>query len=262
MRFLRPAASFAMAVAFHVAATGLAHADESPPPSPANADTTFPKTGSAPEFSPAPTPTVFVHLNARAGVRLEVDSATMSMWTTSRWKTDEAWSWFLACEAPCDKLLPLGHEYRLVGPGIVPSRPFSLDASAGQSVAISARTASVTRYRGGIVLVALGSVAIAGGLFVTLLGLFAASCDAEQCGPPWGLVAGGLIVLGGVAVVAGGIVLALTNEQSDQTQRIVFPKPPPRPDTAWLRAPVWRDSVKDSATGAARVAIPIFSRSF
>jgi hypothetical protein len=33
MRFLRPAVSFAMAVAFHVAATGLAHADESPPPS-------------------------------------------------------------------------------------------------------------------------------------------------------------------------------------------------------------------------------------
>jgi hypothetical protein len=55
MRFLRPAVSFAMAVAFHVPATGLAHADESPPPSPANADTTFPKTGSAPEFSPAPT---------------------------------------------------------------------------------------------------------------------------------------------------------------------------------------------------------------
>lgn len=260
MRFLRPAVSFATALALLAGPTGLARADESPPPSPVSADATLPMTESPPEYSPPPTPTVFVHLNAHAGVRLEVDSATLPTWTTSRWQFDEAGSWLLACEAPCDKLLPLGHEYRLVGPGVLPSGQFFLDASPGQRVAVTARTASVAGYRGGIVLVAFGSLAIAGGLFVTLLGFIAAgNCDAYKCGTPWGEVAGGLIALAGVAGVAGGLALALSNEQSQQTQQILFPKPPKRPETAWLRPPVWRDSVRDAP---ARIGIPVFSRSF
>jgi hypothetical protein len=250
MRFLRTAVSFVTTLALLVHTTRVARAEETAPAAPAD---------------PVGGPTVFVHFDAGSGVRLEVDTAAMPTLTTSHWQFDEGWSWSLACEAPCDRLLSLGHEYRLVGPGILPSGTFYLDASPGQSVVVTAKTASATKHGVGVLVIVLGSLAIPGGLFVILLANLQCigGCSSPLPGPNvGGEVAGGLIALAGVGAVAGGLVLALGNEQSRQTQQILRPKPSERPATAWLREPVWRDSIRDWATGATRVGIPILSRSF
>ncbi len=65
------------------------------------------------------------------------------------------------------------------------------------------------------------------------------------------------------ALVAGFVLMHFSHIRQKQTVTgSLLPTSPPRPDATWLRAPVWRDSVRDGATGAARVGIPIFWRSF
>jgi hypothetical protein len=157
---------------------------------------------------------------------------------------------------------PPHHEYRLAGRDIRSSRRFHLEASSGQSVAITARTALDANYGGGIVLIVLGVAAIPGGLLVAIIGDVAGTFGSD---PTLGValeVTGGLIALVGIAGIVGGIVLVSNNIESHATQEIPLPKPPERPDTTWLREPVWQDPVRDSTSGATRVGIPILSRSF
>jgi hypothetical protein len=133
---------------------------------------------------------------------------------------------------------------------------------------LTATAASQDAFTGGVALVVLGSLAIPGGLLVTLTGAVQGLCIGS-CPPNGGPgpdvaleVAGGVIAITGVVALVGGILLVHGNARSGQTQDILFPKPPEHQDTAWLRAPVWNDSVRAGPAGAARVGVPIFSRRF
>jgi hypothetical protein len=192
-------------------------------------------------------PTVFVHLDAAPGVRLE----------TSHPKIGE---WSFACEAPCDKPLPQGPYYRLSGTNILPSHYFLLRDEP--SVRIRAAAASQEAYAGSFGLALVGAVASTAGVITLFAGL-----PLAVLGPPGpgnvGLeAAGGIMILAGGGVVVAGILLLKRSAQSEAIQTDLLPKPSPRPNTAWLRAPVWRDSVRNAAAGPGTVGIPIFSRSF
>jgi hypothetical protein len=152
----------------------------------------------------------------------------------------------------------------LVGAAILPSGEFFLDGSPGQSVAITARTATQAKHGAGVLMFAAGVLAVPAGLLVTLVGALQNSCiggcPAQGAGPENTRVevVGGLVALAGIACAVGGLALALSNERSQQTQQILLPESPRRPE-AWLRAPMWRDSVRDAP---ARANVPVFSRSF
>jgi hypothetical protein len=212
--------------------------------------------------------TVFVHLDAEPGVRLEVDTSTTPTWTSSGWQAVKAWA--LACEAPCDRLLPLGHEYRLADEHIRPS--FELQAFPGQHVVITFAPASKEGVNNGTALVVVGSLGIAAGIGLSIVGYIMSVGAALECGgtdaPCTGggsgyAIAGVASLTAGAGVLAIGI-LVLTHSRAQMKQRVTesLAKPLRRPDTAWLRAPVWRDSVRDAAAGPATVGIPIFSRGF
>jgi len=197
---------------------------------------------------------VLVHMDAEEGVVLESIAPGSGRWA-------------LVCAAPCDAQVPLGREYRISGEGIRPSRPFGIQAPPGQRVTLSVVTGSRAGYSGGLALTSVGSAAVVVGLFVVLFGALG-TCDSfGNCTPADGGVetAGLVITLAGVAVLVGGIILVASNSRSRATQTIgeLVPQAPARPETAWLRAPLWHDAIRESAAGQPKsIGIPIFSHSF
>jgi hypothetical protein len=173
--------------------------------------------------------------------------------------------WDFACEAPCDTWLPWGRDYRAVGDGKRPTHAFALDAPPGRRVAISVDTVSVEGHVYAMGLVVLGTVVAVGGLVVASVAFAPVSCSDPSCsgdgGARW---AGSITALAGIGLVVGGIVLMSSTMFSRQKQVIsefMLPFAPSRPDTAWLRAPVWRDSGASDAP-APRASVPVFSRNF
>jgi hypothetical protein len=202
-------------------------------------------------------PTVFVHIEAGHEVEL------MGGWPDGRWL-----SFF--CTAPWDRAIPWDAEYQLTVEGQRSSSTFLLDGSPGQRVVIKVVPASNAPRVAGVVLVPTGALAIPGGLLLALIGVqVLGDCRVTGCntGGTVEAVAGLLIALAGVgALIGGAILLSQARGRVGARQTVAdlwLPRLPERPDTAWLPVPVWRDSVRDSATGgAARVGIPIISRSF
>jgi hypothetical protein len=202
---------------------------------------------------------VVVHIDADPGVVQEAISPG-----TGRWA--------LVCAAPCDAPVPFGRQYRIAGDGIRPSRAFGIQAEPGQHVVITVSAGSRGALAGGITLVSVGAVAILVGLSVVLAGalvscentdLFTGACEG---GSGTGLeTAGAIISVAGVAILVGGIVLLASNARTSAVQTLgdLVPQAPPRPETAWLRAPDWHDSLRGEAAGLPRAAsVSLFSRSF
>ena len=261
MAFPKPAAGLATAFALLLRATG-AQADEAAPAT-ATATEHAPAFAAAPTAAPPPGvphgPTVFVHIDAERGVELEG-------WVD----VDPHWTWSFSCRAPCDAALPWAARYKLSDADRHLSSEFALDAASGQHLVIAVVPASHDAMSGGVALIVLGSGAALTGLVllgVAFLGSLGGCEDTEpiQCPGVGTYVAGGLasFVAGG-GVLVTGILLRHFGGRLGQKQTVsdLLPKLPERLDTAWLRAPVWRDSQRDGATGAARVGIPIFSHSF
>jgi hypothetical protein len=200
-------------------------------------------------------PTAFVHIEADADVLLQSISPGSGRWTT-------------VCAAPCDAALPLDHEYRLIGEGIRSSRAFGLSANPGQHVLIHVSTGSKAGFAGGLAMASIGVAAVAVGLVVLAFG--ALGCEStDEFGNCIGSsdssteTVGGVIALVGVAVMVGGIILLATNARTHETQSVgALLETPARPETAWLRAPIWHDSVRDSSAAPKGMGFPLLSRSF
>jgi hypothetical protein len=145
--------------------------------------------------------------------------------------------------------------------------------SPRQNIAVTAVPPSKDAWLG-IVLVSAGSIAVVVGLFVIVENFATAatqcsasavtptSCPGPAAGPD--IVGVATLVAAAGAIVGGALVLHFGGKSSQRqaVSDLILPKTPVRPDTVWLRAPVWRDSVGDGVTGAARVGVPILSRSF
>jgi hypothetical protein len=175
--------------------------------------------------------------------------------------------WELACTAPCDAELPLGNQYRISGPSIRRSRPFAITASPGQHAVITVSAGSKGAFAGGVALLSVGAAAAAVGLFVFAIG--ATECSdggvvvcVDGYAPNSGLVvAGAVTLLVGVGTLLSGVAL-MSDSRTREAQTFAALVPKARPDTAWLRAPMWRDAVRETPGMPKAVGFPIFAQSF
>jgi hypothetical protein len=202
-------------------------------------------------------PTAVVHLDADPDVALQSVSPG-----TGRWAT--------VCAGPCDAPVPIDREYRVAGPGIRSSRPFRIHAAPGQHVTITVNAASAAARSAGVALSSIGSAAIIIGVIVLVYGALGA-CeqtdafgDCLQTQPDGGVeTAGAIIALAGAAVLVGGVILYLNNARTTTTESVPAAlAPPARPETSWLRTPVWHDSARESSVASKPMGFPLLSRSF
>jgi hypothetical protein len=175
----------------------------------------------------------------------------------------------LFCTAPCDRAIAWDAEYQLNVRGQPSSSTFLLDASPGQHVVITVTPASNVPKVAGVALAVAGVVAIPTGLLLSLAGALSGTCLGSCSNPPpsgnTGLEVGGLVMaVTGVGALVGGALLIQVTGHAGARQTladILLPKLPERSDTAWLRAPMWRDALKDGAIGG-NTGLPIFSGRF
>jgi len=184
-----------------LAIPSLAHADESagqdslPPPPP-----TIPTVKSH----------VRVHLDSKTPVQLESRAPGANEWSK-------------ACDAPCDRNLPLDHQYRIVdGAGGAAGKSFSLDAGMGSKVTVTHEPTSQAGRVGGTVIVVVGGglaalslVGVVGGGSLALTGPSCEKGSNDWCGlgqaigvvvlivSSAGLLLSGGIIAGGLAVRSG-----------------------------------------------------------
>jgi hypothetical protein len=170
-------------------------------------------------------------------------------------------AWFRICSAPCDKSLPLDLDYRVIADGFG-SSPFDIEASAGQRVQISVRKRSPEGVVAGYVLVGLGAVAILGSGALLLVASHLSFEDGSSGGTVALVVTGGVL---GLAAMAGGIALVVVYNDPRTTQTVSAlspPRPSLRPETAWLRAPMWRDSVREGTPAVPKLGVPVLAGEF
>jgi hypothetical protein len=201
--------------------------------------------------------TVIVHLEADPGVALESIAPGSGRWA-------------LVCAAPCDAQVPLGRQYRIAGEGIRASRAFRIEAPPGQRVTITVSAASKSAFSGGIALSSVGAAGIVVGLSVVLFGALEACSlvdpNTGACvGSSDGTVetVGLVITLVGAAVLVGGLIMLASNTRTHATQTLgELTAQPPRPETAWLRTPLWHESARDSGGLPKAMGVPLLSHSF
>lgn len=179
--------------------------------------------------------------------------------------------WDVACDAPCDRDLPLEDEYRVVyGKRGASGETFRFASRPGGEVTLAVHPPSETAKSAGDALIGVGVVlGVASLVGVIALGTVAARTPSEQacsdgqatdgrdggiaCGLGEGLagagaVLSGVVLLGAVGIVAGGFALRADSGGST-TQRL-------RPVTVAAREPTWTASHVPS-TGKPAFVVPL-----
>ncbi|AKT37901.1 uncharacterized protein CMC5_020440 [Chondromyces crocatus] len=172
-----------------------------------------------PPTPPAPPPvkkgTPRVHIDAdRPGVRLlRIDGVISD-------REGEALLVRTACEAPCNRVVEgkKGQSFFVGAPGMIPSRGFGLE-DYQDDVTVRVDGGSMAARQIGYLASALGGVAMAGGGIMLAYGYGGSDSRLSNGriveGRNEALTTGGFITLGaGAAVLATGIVLAVTNSTS------------------------------------------------
>ncbi len=170
-----------------------------------------------------------------------------------------------ACRAPCNKSLPLDRMYRISGEGMRNSKTFKLAGTAGTAVTVDVNPGRSGAFVGGIVMTAVGPVALITGAFVYLAGSinldysYGFSSSRTTTSDNSGLqVTGGVLMLAGAALTAVGIPLLVSNARTKVTQEVGTPVP--RRD-GMLRLPTFRDAAHELPMPPMS-STPIFSRTF
>ncbi|WP_394847691.1 hypothetical protein LZC95_09535 [Pendulispora brunnea] len=170
-------------------------------------------------------------------------------------------SWAAVCSSPCDRALPIGPSYRIVGDGVRASRAFMLGGQNGDRVVLDVDTGSKGGFAGGIVLVSIGSLFfLVGGL--TLLVVAAANGahtdtgNAEPIG--WTMFGGGAAgVLVGILLITGNSSTKVTQSLEPRKVSWLTGLDPKKPEP---RLPTFRE---DPPTGIPRATVlPIFGTTF
>jgi hypothetical protein len=131
--------------------------------------------------------------------------------------------WRLACTAPCDDRVLLAPAYRIAGPGIQPSKPFTVSPEGEAHLTVDAGSQGLHIF--GLVLVPLGSAAIGLSLTLLLVGSLEYACsdcidglaNTTMVNWGWGLLAGGIV----------GLVTGVTLVQSTRTNVKLWGEPMP-----------------------------------
>jgi hypothetical protein len=165
---------------------------------------------------------------------------------------DLSQEWQPVCAAPCDRRLPYAFAYRIAGPNVQRSKPFTLSAQSDAHLTVDAGSRGLHIL--GLVLTPMGGGGLAFG-FAFLTGALAYSCsdcvggfaDTTMVNWGWGMIAGGV-----AALVAGIVLITMT-----------------RTDVSLSGEPVHYVRVRDLAFGRERplapqpsLGAPLFSVSF
>lgn len=209
---------------------------------------------------------VNVHIDADGDVILE-QQVTGGRWAGGEWRD--------VCQAPCDMSLPTNTMYRVGGPGVRSSRPFSIEGRDGKAV-LEVHAASSGAFVGGIVLVSLGPLAIIVGSLVALVGAAENStCSitlggSGTCGSSSGdgLVAGGLVTMGvGVAAtIVGGVLIGTNSKTKVQQPLVSMAKLSDKDILKTLdptpRVPTWNTALERTPPPSTPMVIPLYSGTF
>ncbi|WP_394837179.1 hypothetical protein LVJ94_09755 [Pendulispora rubella] len=174
--------------------------------------------------------------------------------------------WVAVCSTPCDRALPIGPSYRIVGDGVRASRAFMLGGQNGDRVVLDVDTASKGGFAGGIVLISLGSLFFVIGGFTLLV---VALANAANTGNTGSAEAVGWTMFGGGAVgVLTGVLLMTSNSSTKVTQSLEPRK------VSWLtgfdgkkaegqpRLPTFREETAAAASLPKPMLVPIFGTTF
>lgn len=192
--------------------------------------------GAAPKAPRADAVTAWVHVESDRPVRIEREPAD-----------GHGREWDAICTSPCDAEVPLGLQVRIAGDGIRNSKPFMLNARAGERVELVVNTGTRGGFVGGIVLTSVGPVVSLIGAVVLVAASQVDQLNAEtsigtvqqQSNTGGAKAVGVVLVIGGIAMTIGGILMLTGNAHTHVQEEPMSGAP--RPQDAWLRAPTWRE---------------------
>jgi hypothetical protein len=214
-----------------VAWSAILRVDRAPPADHAPAPPLPPAlpTGTQPPAPPAALPGVQVHIETSSPVTLEHVSRDRNAAAPS----DQ-------CPSPCDRVLPLGDGYRIVGAGINATGWFQLRGEPGDRVVLTVARASKPAYYAGFAVAGAGVVAGLVGL--SLIGaakgpgrVFSASGRGEAMGVGVGLS------IGSVVTIAAGLYLLATHSRSRTGQATLAPEHERPPEAPAPHEAMWRE---------------------
>jgi hypothetical protein len=173
----------------------------------------------------------------------------------------DAGGWRTVCTPPCNSLLPSGLQYRVTGPGLRPSAPFSLHGEYGAYDSVTVHGASRSGFVTGMAAI------IAGGSALLLTGLVIVGEDTIGRGGT-GRGAGSTVLdvaaVGGLASLAIGLGLVIANGSTNVAQSVPDPNGP-TPGTyatgSERRSP-WLGEKKEDVAQPRSVAIPLLGGRF
>jgi hypothetical protein len=196
------------------------HAGDTPTQHPPSAATAEPSPAPSPASSPSGG-AVWVHVEGADGARLEQDTTGDGDWTA-------------ICDAPCDRSLPAGFDYRVAGGGLRASGRVTLQGTPGARETLHVTPASSGWFVAGVTGMAIGGGTAYVGLFLGIFGSFGytktSGGTSTYVGPSPGLAtAGWTMVAAGGVVALGGLALTLSNVRSGVTQDLDGGAPPSEP---------------------------------
>lgn len=215
-------------------------------------------TPAEPSPTPAPPisgPTVLVHIESPRPVTL-LRKTSDGIWHTT-------------CSSPCDLWLPKSDEYRIGGSGVTQSNDFDLEGASGQRVILSVNVGTTAGLTGGLIGAGVGLITFIVGVYVIAIAAAAKSMDcisttssscSSSSSSSGGVVAGAALMVGGVAAMAVGGIVALSHSKSGVSQEVQSRKTGlSGASNAWARLPTWREDALIPATPA---VVPLFAREF
>jgi hypothetical protein len=178
----------------------------------------------------------------------------------------DAGGWRTVCTPPCDSLLPSGLQYRVTGPGLRSSAPFSLHGEYGAYDSVTVHSASRSNFLTGMVAI------ITGGSALLLTGLVIVGEDTlggKGAGRGVGSTVLDVAALGGLASLAIGLGLVIANGRTDVAQSVPDPNSPgPTPGT-YAADPeprslsaLWLGEKKEDVAQPRSFAIPVLGGRF
>ena len=119
-------------------------------------------------------------------------------------------AWRTLCTTPCNQVVPSGGSYRIAGPGIVPSAPFTLSPGSAE---LRVKTGSLGAHIGGLFLTVIGaSSVLTGGILVGIGRTFGPGTPFYDPGESAAFRGAGGAVLGvGLGSLVAGIALLATS---------------------------------------------------
>jgi hypothetical protein len=161
-----------------------------------------------------PTHSVFVHVDSPDPVELQGESGEKRM------------PFYTICVSPCDTVVAAVGQYRISGDATRPSRRFVLPEGTHNDT-IVVRPASRLLFAAGIVLTVVGAAAAGLGVLGFVLSPFAENPDGSNDQASRNAVIG--IMVGGVAVLGGGVALVVLNASTKVSQTGDRPEQRPSP---------------------------------